>query len=67
MTGEQHREDQDYTFGKGGHDEHNPTHSGDRGHFCPDWDDLWICIDCREYATACSCFPIEIEDSEISL
>lgn len=36
-------------FGKKSHDEHYPTHSGKRGHFCWEFDGLWICEDCDEF------------------
>ena len=36
-------------FGKEMHDKHCPEHSGNKGHFCGDWDGLWICEDCEEF------------------
>jgi len=41
-------------FGKEVHDRHAPDHSGKFGHFCYDWDGLWICEDCSEFEF-CSC------------
>lgn len=43
-------------FGPRAHDEHNPTHSKRDGHYCHDWDGLWICADCPEYDVCiCEC------------
>jgi hypothetical protein len=42
-------------FGKHYHDQQCPTHSGNRGHFCDQWDGLWICEDCEEFQV-CTCF-----------
>lgn len=37
-------------YGPEAHAKHCPTHSGKQGHYCPDWDFLWICEDCGEAA-----------------
>lgn len=42
-------------FGPEAHDEAVPRHSKKRGHYCPEWDDLWICEDCEEFE-CCECF-----------
>jgi len=43
-------------FGPNGHRYYTKdSHSNSFGHFCPEWDYLWICKDCREFQ-ACSCF-----------
>lgn len=41
-------------FDKDDHDEHCPHHSGKRGHYCPEWDELYICEDCPEFES-CVC------------
>lgn len=45
-------------FGRYWHDMAHPTHSKKKGHFCNDFDGLWICEDCGEY-TCCRCFEEE--------
>ncbi len=47
-------------FGPEAHDKHAPTHSGKRGHYCYDWDGLWICEDCSEF----ECCKCEFEKQE---
>lgn len=42
-------------FGHNGHNFYSPEHSGRYGHYCPDWDDLYICEDCEEFKS-CTCF-----------
>lgn len=42
-------------FGKEAHDRDVPWHSGEYGHYCCDWDGLWICQQCEEFAF-CTCF-----------
>lgn len=39
---------------KAEHDKYCPEHSGKRGHYCWDWDGLWICEDCQEFKV-CTC------------
>lgn len=48
-------------FGEEEHDRHNPTHSKNKGHFCLDFDDLWICEDCEEFSH-CYCFERREEE-----
>ena len=38
------------------------SHSGNKGHYCADWDGLWICEDCDEF-DFCLCFEDESEHS----
>jgi len=45
-------------FGRYRHDMAHPTHSKKQGHFCHDFDGLWICSDCGEFA-CCRCFEME--------
>ena len=40
--------------GKDDHDLYMPHHSGNNGHYCPDWDGMYICDDCPE-ADVCFC------------
>ena len=42
-------------FGPNGHRFYSKDHSNRYGHFCPEWDYMWICEDCKEFE-ACSCF-----------
>lgn len=42
-------------FGPTAHNKGWPKHSGKHGHYCWDYDGLWICEDCGEWET-CSCF-----------
>jgi uncharacterized protein len=51
-------------FSKEDHDRHWPKHSGSRGHYCLDWDQLWICEDCQEFE-CCSCDLEEPESDEL--
>ncbi len=46
---------EDDPFGKEAHDKQCPTHSKESGHFCDEFDGLWICKDCSE-ALTCRCF-----------
>ena len=48
-------EDKADSYGCHAHDTGWPGHSGNRGHYCLEWDDLWICEDCEEFKV-CSCF-----------
>ena len=48
------QEDMDDPFGMYAHDDGHPLHSGNCGHYCNDWDGLWICEDCEEFAH-CHC------------
>ena len=51
-------------FGMTGHNFYKPNHSGKYGHYCPDWDYLYICEDCDEFKS-CTCFknlPMTQED-----
>lgn len=41
-------------FDKAEHDHFNPAHSGAHGHFCQDWDYMFICDDCHE-RDGCTC------------
>ena len=38
----------DDPYGWRAHDK-GTTHSGKHGHYCADWDGLWICEDCDEF------------------
>jgi hypothetical protein len=42
-------------FGEFGHKFYVPEHSGRYGHYCSDWDGLYICEDCEEFKS-CGCF-----------
>lgn len=44
----------DDPFGPEAHAAAEPEHSGRRGHYCMDFDGLWICEDCLEFQV-CSC------------
>ena len=50
-------------FGPEAHNAQAPEHSGNFGHYCPEWDDLWICKDCAEYE-CCTCFACEPKTPE---
>lgn len=43
-------------FGPVAHDRFAPTHSGHKGHYCAEWDGLWICEDCEEFKICCQCW-----------
>ena len=46
------------------HDRMNKDHSGKNGHWCAEWDGLYICEDCPEY-TVCHCFKhLEIPEED---
>ena len=45
----------DIPFGIKEHDDGAPDHSGKFGHYCAEWDGLYICKDCEEFQ-ACTCF-----------
>lgn len=51
-------EDKKDPFGRYAHDCDCPKHSGKKGHYCTEWDDLWICEDCEEFEV-CLCFQDE--------
>jgi len=38
--------DDDLPFGKNAHNRRNLNHSGKHGHYCWEWDQLYICEDC---------------------
>lgn len=42
-------------FGPNGHRHYHKSHTNRFGHFCPEWDYMWICNECREF-NACRCF-----------
>ena len=42
-------------FGSNGHNFYSPEHSDRYGHYCSDWDGLYICEDCEEFKS-CTCF-----------
>lgn len=48
-------------FDKAAHDKYAPDHSGKFGHYCPEWDYLWICQDCDMEFSCCGCFPTEAD------
>lgn len=48
-------EDKADEFGRYIHDIRLPTHSGEKGHYCLEYDGLWICKDCIEFE-CCNCF-----------
>lgn len=53
-------------FGPETHNTLFPYHSGKCGHYCWDYDDLWICEDCEEFHS-CSCIektPEQIQRAE---
>jgi hypothetical protein len=56
----------DDRFGWRDHDRAKPTckHSGRYGHYCGEWDGLWICEDCSEFQVACCCFPGVVKKSD---
>ncbi len=41
-------------FGQKAHDKNCPEHSKRKGHYCLEWDGLWICEDCPEFEV-CNC------------
>jgi hypothetical protein len=47
-------------FGPEAHNEACPDHSGKQGHYCLEFDGLWICEDCLEFE-ACSCLEEQEE------
>lgn len=47
-------DDANDSFGRHAHDS-DTSHSGVRGHYCPEWDGLWICEDCAEFIS-CLCY-----------
>lgn len=49
-------DDKEDPFGQYAHDTHAPKHSGKFGHYCCEFDGLWICEDCSEFQ-CCLCFP----------
>lgn len=51
-----HDDDAYDPFGMAVHDSRSPGHSGIRGHYCLEFDGLWICEDCTEFY-CCTCFP----------
>lgn len=51
-------------FGPNGHRHYHKNHSGKYGHFCAEWDYLWICNDCKEFQ-ACKCFDYLTPEDEI--
>lgn len=50
-------------FGKYAHDTHWTEHSRNKGHYCLDWDGLWICEDCSEFE-CCQCYSEQKEPVE---
>jgi hypothetical protein len=48
-------EDRADEFGRYSHDTQCPTHSRKKGHYCLEFDDLWICEDCSEFEH-CKCY-----------
>jgi len=50
-------------FGWRAHDKGWPKHSGNLGHYCMEFDGLWICEDCEEFKV-CQCFEKEDDCSE---
>lgn len=51
-------------YGWRAHDKGAPKHAGSHGHYCHEWDGLWICADCPEFE-ACVCFSPE-EKSKVA-
>lgn len=47
-------EDDNDPFGWKMHKKHAPTHGDKYGHYCDEFDGLWICEDCDEYEV-CNC------------
>ena len=45
----------DDEFGRECHNRHYPNHSRRKGHYCGEFDGLWICEDCPEFQH-CICF-----------
>ena len=53
-------------FGPEAHAAGAPEHSGKRGHYCAEWDGLWICEDCEEFKF-CNCWgQADEQGSEVS-
>ena len=52
------KEDSEYAFSKEWHNDVFPTHSCKQGHYCLEWDDMYICEDCMEFG-CCECEFIE--------
>lgn len=53
-------------FGFSGHSYYNPDHNNKHGHYCWDWDGLWICEDCEEFKS-CTCFKnLELTEQDIA-
>ena len=50
--------DDDDPFGKKNHDSQLPSHKGEFGHYCYNWDGLYICGDCSEIA-CCTCLDVD--------
>lgn len=55
----------DDPFGWRAHDKQVPEHSGLNGHYCNEFDGLWICQDCSEW-DCCTCFGEAKEIAERS-
>ena len=52
-------------FGPNGHRYyHKGSHTNRFGHFCPEWDYMWICSDCKEFQ-ACKCFETPDLNNEV--
>lgn len=47
-------EDPNYAFSEEWHKDMCPNHSGKQGHYCLEWDDMYICEDCEEFKY-CEC------------
>lgn len=52
------KDDAEDPFGMAAHDRAAPKHSGIKGHYCLEFDGLWICEDCTEF-DCCTCLPKE--------
>lgn len=51
-------------FGQFGHLFYTKDHSGKYGHYCDDWDGLYICEDCDEFKS-CTCFKnVDLSDQD---
>lgn len=48
-----------FSFDEAWHKKACKNHSGAYGHYCPEWDELFICEDCPEFQ-CCTC---EFEDA----
>ncbi len=56
----------DDPYGWRQHDKVDHKHSGRFGHYCDEWDGLWICADCTGEFKHCKCFtPTEILTEEM--